>query len=158
MYAFFFTLATIPCIVPHLDDSSSFTEYVSLLLSLQHPRASELKCSEGCDGLVAGGAPARGGGSVEGMWIASRHPSSLGSVGLGAACACQRSMWGHIVLILGPRSKSLAPTESVVLIQLKRKCGEKMGGSKEGAEILGLEVSQREIRGHENTSIGPSLH
>jgi hypothetical protein len=66
-------------------------------------------------------------------------------------------MWGHIVLILGQQSKSLTPTESVVLIQLKRKCGERLGGSKAGAEILGLEVSQHEIRGHENTSIRPSI-
>lgn len=32
---------------------------------------------------------------------------------------------GHIFLILGQQSKSLAPTESAVLIQLKKECVEK---------------------------------
>lgn len=65
-------------------------------------------------------------------------------------------MWGHIVLILGQQSKSLAPTESVVLIKLKKECGERLGGSKTGAEIWGLKGSQHMIKGQKHQ--GPILH
>lgn len=67
-------------------------------------------------------------------------------------------MRGHIVLILGQQSKSLAPTESVVLIQLKEECGERLGGSKTGAEISGLKGTQPKIKGHKGSRLPASTN
>lgn len=67
-------------------------------------------------------------------------------------------MQGHIVLILGQQSKSLAPIESVVLIRLKEECGERLGGSKTGAEISGLKGTQPKIKGHKGTRLPDSTN
>lgn len=67
-------------------------------------------------------------------------------------------MWGHIVLMLGQQSKSLAPMESVVLIQLKKECGERPDGNKTGAEIRGLKGAQHKVKGHKNSRVPASTN
>lgn len=56
-------------------------------------------------------------------------------------------MWGHIFLILGQQSESLAPTEPAVLIQLKKECVEREWV---GAETQGLKGSQHKSKEHKN--------
>lgn len=70
-------------------------------------------------------------------------------------------MWGHMFLILGQQSKSLAPTESAVLIQLKKECVEKgwVGGRQElrprGSRGLSTRAKNTRTSGSQSPLTGP---